>query len=66
MYLMSLLFVCGVCRLGQGWVILRDDVESIEDARAVATQMRWESRMIEVPGDTEQRLLVCQKTFWKA
>ncbi|KAG6543570.1 hypothetical protein Mapa_015064 [Marchantia paleacea] len=50
----------------EGWVILRDGVESIEDARAVATQMRWESRMIEVPGDTEQRLLVCQKTFWKA
>ncbi|KAL3698980.1 hypothetical protein R1sor_017002 [Riccia sorocarpa] len=50
----------------EGWVILRDDLESIEDARLVAIQMRWESRMVEVPGDSEQRLLVCQKTFWKA
>lgn len=49
----------------QGWVFLLDEAALIEDARAVANQMRWESRMVEVLGDPEQRLLVCQKTFWK-
>lgn len=49
----------------EGWVFFRDEATVIEDARAVANQMRWESRMIEVLGDKEQRLLVCQKTFWK-
>ncbi|CAM6106613.1 unnamed protein product [Calypogeia fissa] len=50
----------------EGWVFLRDEATLIEDARAVANQMRWESRIIEVLGDKDQRLLVCQKIFWKA
>ncbi len=50
----------------QGWVLLRDEVQLIEDARVAATQIRWEARIIEVAGESNQRLLVCQKTFWKA
>jgi hypothetical protein len=50
----------------QGWVLLRDEVQLIEDARVAATQIRWDARIIEVAGESNQRLLVCQKTFWKA
>jgi hypothetical protein len=50
----------------QGWVLLRDEVQLIEDARVAATQIQWEARIIEVAGESNQRLLVCQKTFWKA
>jgi hypothetical protein len=57
--------ICHWFSMVQGWVILRDEVTLIQDARAVANQMRWESRMIEVLGNKQQRLLVCQKTFWK-
>lgn len=49
----------------EGWVLLRDNAELIEDARVAASQMRWEARVIEVEGDSDLRLLVCQKTFWK-
>eukprot|EP00249_Psilotum_nudum_P013369 c24294_g1_i1 orf=545-2815(-) len=49
----------------EGWVLLRDKTELIEDARVAATQMRWESRVVEVEGDSDLRLLVCQKNFWK-
>lgn len=50
----------------EGWVLLRDEVQLIEDARVAATQIRWDARIIEVAGESNQRLLVCQKTFWKA
>ncbi|KAI5064903.1 hypothetical protein GOP47_0019598 [Adiantum capillus-veneris] len=50
----------------EGWVILRDKVEMIEDARIAAGQMRWETRVINVEGLEDQQLLVCQKVFWKA
>lgn len=49
----------------EGWVILRDTGELIEDARIAAGQMRWESRVIAVEGREDQQLLVCQKVFWK-
>lgn len=49
----------------EGWVILRDKVELIEDARIAAGQMKWESRIVEVEGVNDFQLLVCQKTFWK-
>lgn len=49
----------------EGWVILRDKVELIEDARVAAGQMRWESRIVEVEGINDLQLLVCQKIFWK-
>lgn len=49
----------------EGWVILRDKGELIEDARIAAGQLRWESRVIAVEGREDQQLLVCQKLFWK-
>lgn len=49
----------------EGWVLLRDRVELIEEARLAASQMRWEARTIEVEGNEDLRLLVCQKVFWK-
>eukprot|EP00250_Pteridium_aquilinum_P020778 c24944_g3_i2 orf=528-2675(+) len=49
----------------EGWVLLRDSVELIEEARLAASQMRWEARTIEVDGNEDLRLLVCQKVFWK-
>lgn len=53
------------CLHKQGWVLLRDRVELIEEARLAASQMRWEARTIEVEGNEDLRLLVCQKVFWK-
>ncbi|KAI5083594.1 hypothetical protein GOP47_0003337 [Adiantum capillus-veneris] len=50
----------------EGWVLLRDSAELIEEARIAAAQMRWEARTIEVEGNDDLRLLVCQKVFWKA
>ncbi|KAH7365598.1 hypothetical protein KP509_18G036700 [Ceratopteris richardii] len=49
----------------EGWVILRDYTEVIEEARLAASQMRWEARAIGVDGHDELQLLVCQKSFWK-
>ncbi|MCO5584090.1 hypothetical protein L7F22_038013 [Adiantum nelumboides] len=50
----------------EGWVLLRDSTEYIEEARVAAAQMRWEARTVEVEGNEDLRLLVCQKVFWKA
>lgn len=49
----------------EGWVLLRDNTDLIEEARVAASQMRWEARVTEVEGDSDLRLLVCQKIFWK-
>lgn len=47
----------------EGWVVLCDKVQVIEKARSLATQVRWEARVIDLPKDHDQRLLVCQKPF---
>ncbi|KAH9321048.1 hypothetical protein KI387_015687, partial [Taxus chinensis] len=47
----------------EGWVVLRDEVQKIEEARSIAAQMRWDARIVELEDDNEQRLLVCQKPF---
>ncbi|KAL5723134.1 hypothetical protein ACHQM5_006563 [Ranunculus cassubicifolius] len=49
----------------EGWVVFCDKVQTIEKARSLATQVRWEARVIEIPNDNDQRLLVCQKPFLK-
>ncbi|CAI9275912.1 unnamed protein product [Lactuca saligna] len=49
----------------EGWVVLLDKVGPIEDARTIATQIRWEARVIDVENGSDQRLLVCQKPFLK-
>ncbi|KAL2344626.1 hypothetical protein Fmac_005911 [Flemingia macrophylla] len=49
----------------EGWVILSDTVGAIEMARMLATQVRWEARIIDLLNGSDQRLLVCQKPFVK-
>ncbi|XP_041015244.1 probable methyltransferase PMT5 isoform X2 [Juglans microcarpa x Juglans regia] len=49
----------------EGWVVLSDNVGAIEMARMLATQIRWEARVIDLQNGSDQRLLVCQKQFIK-
>lgn len=49
----------------EGWIILSDTVGTIEMARTLATQVRWEARIIDLQNGSDQRLLVCQKLFLK-
>ncbi|KAF2294994.1 hypothetical protein GH714_030016 [Hevea brasiliensis] len=45
---------------GQGWIVLSDKLGAIEMARALATQIHWEARVIDLRNGSDQRLLVCQ------
>nr|XP_043624387.1 probable methyltransferase PMT5 [Erigeron canadensis] len=47
----------------EGWVVLSDKLVPIEKARMIATQIRWEARVIDLDNGSDQRLLVCQKPF---
>ncbi|KAL3631232.1 hypothetical protein CASFOL_024216 [Castilleja foliolosa] len=47
----------------EGWVIISDKVGPIEIARTLVTQLRWETRVIDLQNGSDQRLLVCQKPF---
>nr|XP_043608065.1 probable methyltransferase PMT5 [Erigeron canadensis] len=47
----------------EGWVVLLDKLGPIEDTRMLATQIRWEARVVDLENDSDQRLLVCQKPF---
>ncbi|KAL8157346.1 hypothetical protein AgCh_002154 [Apium graveolens] len=47
----------------EGWVVLSDTLGPIEKARMLATQIRWEARVIDLQNGSDQRLLVCQKPF---
>ncbi|XP_015584546.2 probable methyltransferase PMT5 [Ricinus communis] len=49
----------------EGWVVLSDKLGAIEMARAFATQIHWEARVIDLQNGSDQRLLVCQKPFVK-
>ncbi|KAK2636082.1 hypothetical protein Ddye_030874 [Dipteronia dyeriana] len=49
----------------EGWVVLSDNLGAIEMARALATQVRWEARVIDLQTGSDQRLLVSQKPFVK-
>ncbi|KAK7321186.1 hypothetical protein VNO77_31558 [Canavalia gladiata] len=49
----------------EGWVIISDTVPLIESARGLATQLKWDARVIEIESDSDQRLLICQKPFFK-
>jgi len=49
----------------QGWVIFSDKLGAIEMARALAMQIHWEARVIDLDNGSDQRLLVCQKPFMK-
>ncbi|CAN6910431.1 unnamed protein product [Brassica oleracea] len=49
----------------EGWVVISDKLGVIEMARAMATRVRWEARVIDLQDGSDQRLLVCQKPFLK-
>jgi hypothetical protein len=49
----------------QGWVILRDRSELIEDVRVWASRRSWETRVVYVDESGDQQLLVCQKPAWR-
>ncbi|XP_076907821.1 putative pectin methyltransferase QUA2 [Bidens hawaiensis] len=45
----------------EGWVILRDTTSLIESARAIASRLKWEARVVEIESNNDEKLLVCQK-----
>ncbi|XP_057481663.1 probable methyltransferase PMT5 [Actinidia eriantha] len=47
----------------EGWVIVSDELGLIEKARSLATQIRWEARVIDLQNGGDQWLLVYQKPF---
>ncbi|KAL3336536.1 hypothetical protein AABB24_029269 [Solanum stoloniferum] len=47
----------------EGWIILSDTLGTIEKARTLAAQIRWEARVVDLQNGSDQRLLVCQKPF---
>ncbi|GJZ36461.1 probable methyltransferase PMT5 [Tanacetum coccineum] len=47
----------------EGWVVLSDEMRSVEKTRMIATQIRWEARVIDLETGSDQRILVCQKPF---
>lgn len=49
----------------EGWVILRDTGHLIETARYITTQMKWDARLIQLDIKSDERLLICQKPFFK-
>ena len=49
----------------QGWVILHDTSSLIETARALSAMMKWEARVVETGSTHDEKLLICQKPFFK-
>ncbi|WOH02612.1 hypothetical protein DCAR_0522001 [Daucus carota subsp. sativus] len=49
----------------EGWVILRDTTLLIESARSLAPLLKWDARVVEIESNSDERLLVCQKPFFK-
>ncbi|XP_014501958.1 probable pectin methyltransferase QUA2 [Vigna radiata var. radiata] len=49
----------------EGWIIIRDTVPIIESARALTKRLKWDARVVEIESDSDQRLLICQKPFFK-
>ncbi|XP_057490295.1 probable pectin methyltransferase QUA2 [Actinidia eriantha] len=49
----------------EGWVILRDTASLVEIARALATRLKWDARVVEIESNSNERLLICQKPFFK-
>ncbi|KAJ0724649.1 putative non-specific serine/threonine protein kinase [Helianthus annuus] len=50
----ELLTLIGKGAFGEGWVVLLDDMGSIEKARSIATQIRWEARVVILENCSDQ------------
>ena len=61
----SILRMIDVNDFMQGWVILRDTVSLIDSARMLITRLKWDARVVEIESNSNERLLVCQKPFFK-
>ncbi|KAJ6939476.1 hypothetical protein NC651_005813 [Populus alba x Populus x berolinensis] len=48
-----------------GWVIIRDTAPLVESARMLTTRLKWDARVIEIESNSDDRLLICQKPFFK-
>ncbi|KAK6938147.1 putative S-adenosyl-L-methionine-dependent methyltransferase, partial [Dillenia turbinata] len=49
----------------EGWVIIRDTTPLIISARTITAHLKWDARVVEIEGNNEERLLICQKPFFK-
>ncbi|XP_021284167.1 probable pectin methyltransferase QUA2 [Herrania umbratica] len=49
----------------EGWVIIHDTAPLIESARVLTTRLKWDARVVETESNSEERLLICQKPFFK-
>ncbi|KAL6176927.1 hypothetical protein ACLB2K_053559 [Fragaria x ananassa] len=49
----------------EGWVIIHDKASLIESARALTTGLKWEARVVEIESNSDEKLLICQKPFFK-
>ncbi|KAI0499128.1 hypothetical protein KFK09_020029 [Dendrobium nobile] len=49
----------------EGWVIIHDKTPLVEALRSISTQLKWEARMIEMEANKDERLLLCQKPFFR-
>ncbi|KAJ7965725.1 S-adenosyl-L-methionine-dependent methyltransferases superfamily protein [Quillaja saponaria] len=49
----------------EGWVIIHDTAALVESARALAMRLKWDARVVEIESDSDEKLLICQKPFFK-
>ncbi|OUZ99630.1 putative S-adenosyl-L-methionine-dependent methyltransferase [Macleaya cordata] len=49
----------------EGWVLFRDTASLVGTARALATHLRWDARVVEIESNSDEKLLICQKPFFK-
>ncbi|XP_018842459.1 probable pectin methyltransferase QUA2 isoform X2 [Juglans regia] len=49
----------------EGWVIFRDTAPLIESARTLTSRLKWDARVVEMESNSDERLLICQKPFFK-
>ncbi|KAG8369206.1 hypothetical protein BUALT_Bualt15G0127000 [Buddleja alternifolia] len=49
----------------EGWLILRDSARLIEYARSLTTNLKWDARVVEIESNSDEKLLICQKPFFK-
>ncbi|PRQ21382.1 putative S-adenosyl-L-methionine-dependent methyltransferase [Rosa chinensis] len=49
----------------EGWVIIHDKASLIESARALTTGLKWDARVVEIESNSDEKLLICQKPFFK-
>lgn len=49
----------------EGWVILRDSAHLVEALRPLTARLKWDVRMMNIDGNSDEKLLVCQKPLFR-